>query len=250
MQIYAIEQVFQMVFSHGEVILFGSRADDQKKGGDIDLFIQPAEVMPNLFARKIQFLRALKNKIGEQKIDLVLAPYAPEALQREIKNRDTAMSNINEQKLVRLFRECDIHQARMVSAYQKIQYKLPLQSASYLQLNEEDITHIDQFLFRYAKLQDAMGKRLFKAMLILLQEEVEHVPFLDILHKLEQLNLIASAEKWQELREIRNAIDHEYDDSPELMVQMLNAIFSSKEVLIDIYDSLKDAYQKRHHDDK
>jgi len=155
------------------------------------------------------------------------------------------MSNVNEQRLERIFRECDSHQARMMSAYQKIQHKLPLQPASYLQLKEEDITHIDQFLFRYAKLQDAMGQRLFKAMLILLQEEVEHVPFLDILNKLEKLNLIASAEKWQELREIRNAISHEYDDSPELMTQVLNAVFSSNEVLIDTYVDLKDAYQKR-----
>jgi len=155
------------------------------------------------------------------------------------------MSNINEQKLERLFIECDTHQARMMSAHQKIQHKLPLQPASYLQLNEENITYIDQFLFRYAKLQDAIGERLFKGMLILLQEEVEHVPFLDILNKLEKLNLIASAEKWQELREIRNAISHEYDDSPELMVQVLNATFLSTEVLIDTYDGLKDAYQKR-----
>lgn len=84
-QIHAIEQVFQMVFSHGEVILFGSRVDDQRKGGDIDLFIQPAEPMSDLFVRKIRFLRALKSKIGEQKIDLVLEPFAPEELKREIK---------------------------------------------------------------------------------------------------------------------------------------------------------------------
>ncbi|MDQ6968119.1 MAG: hypothetical protein Q9M14_05480 [Mariprofundaceae bacterium] len=155
------------------------------------------------------------------------------------------MSNIINQKLERIFRECDTHQARMMSAYQKIQHTVPLQSDSYLQLNEEDITHIDQFLFRYAKLQDAMGQRLFKAMLMLLQEDVEHVPFLDMLNKLEKLNLIASAEKWQELREIRNAISHEYDDSPELMVQVLNAILSSHEVLISIYVGLQDAYQKR-----
>ncbi|MDX8378179.1 MAG: nucleotidyltransferase domain-containing protein [Mariprofundales bacterium] len=83
-QVDAIEQVFQTVFLHGEVILFGSRVDDQKKGGDIDLFIQTAEPMSDLFERKIQFLLALKNRIGEQKIDLVLAPFAPEELKREI----------------------------------------------------------------------------------------------------------------------------------------------------------------------
>ncbi|MDX8378180.1 MAG: hypothetical protein R8L53_09185 [Mariprofundales bacterium] len=155
------------------------------------------------------------------------------------------MPNIIEQKLKRIFRECNTHQARMMSAYQKIQHTVPLNTVSYLQLNEEDVAHIDQFLFRYAKLQDAMGQRLFKAMLMLLQEDVEHVPFLDILNKMEKLNLIASAETWQELREIRNAIAHEYDDSPELMVQVLNAIFSSHEVLIGIYDDLKKAYHKR-----
>ncbi|MDQ6968120.1 MAG: nucleotidyltransferase domain-containing protein [Mariprofundaceae bacterium] len=83
-QIHAIEQVFQTVFLHGKVILFGSRVDDQKKGGDIDLFIQTTEPISDLFACKIQFLLALKNKIGEQKIDLVLAPFASEALKDEI----------------------------------------------------------------------------------------------------------------------------------------------------------------------
>jgi len=153
-------------------------------------------------------------------------------------------------KLERIFRECDTHQVRMMSAYQKIQSQLPLNPTSYAQLNEEDVTHIDQFLFRYAKLQDAIGQRLFKTMLIFLQEEVEHLPFLDILHKLEKLKFIASAETWQELREIRNAIAHEYDDSPELMVQALNAIFSSSETLIGIYHDLKNAYKIREDDNE
>jgi len=84
-QIHAIEEVFQRVFLHGNVVLFGSRVDDQKKGGDIDLFIEPSVFMSDLFARKIQFLVALKKRIGEQRVDLVLAPYAPEALKQEIK---------------------------------------------------------------------------------------------------------------------------------------------------------------------
>lgn len=92
--IHAIEQVFQAVFLHGEVILFGSRVDDQKKGGDIDLFIQPANPMSDLFACKIRFLRSLKNKIGEQKIDIVLAPFAPEELKGEIKRTGILLCRI------------------------------------------------------------------------------------------------------------------------------------------------------------
>jgi predicted nucleotidyltransferase len=87
MQVQAITSVFQDTFSHGKVILFGSRVDDEKKGGDIDLFIEPAEPMSDLFTRKIKFLTALKKRIGEQKIDLVLAPFAADALKQEVKKK-------------------------------------------------------------------------------------------------------------------------------------------------------------------
>lgn len=90
----AIEVVFKKVFSHGELVLFGSRVDDAKKGGDIDLFIDPEENAPDLFERKITFLVELKNLIGEQKIDLVMAPFAPSNLQNEIKKTGIKLCKI------------------------------------------------------------------------------------------------------------------------------------------------------------
>lgn len=155
------------------------------------------------------------------------------------------MPHVSADRLQRILRECERHQARMMTAYQHVQNLLPLQSTSYLKLKEEDIAYIDQFLFRYAKLQDAMGQRLFKAILVFFQEDVEAMPFLDILNRLEKLEFIASAEKWQELREIRNAIAHEYDDSPELAVQALNAVFASYQDLMDIYFGLKSVCDRR-----
>jgi predicted nucleotidyltransferase len=71
-QIQAIKQSAQEVFgSTVEVFLFGSRVDDTKKGGDIDLYIKAQN--DNDFAHKIKFLVALEQKIGEQKIDVILA---------------------------------------------------------------------------------------------------------------------------------------------------------------------------------
>ena len=53
------------------VILFGSRANDEMRGGDIDLFIKSNN--RNLNARaKMNFIVDLILKIGEQKIDVVL----------------------------------------------------------------------------------------------------------------------------------------------------------------------------------
>jgi len=52
------------------VILFGSRVDDAKKGGDIDVFIETP--LESSIKDKLNFLVQLENIIGEQKVDLVV----------------------------------------------------------------------------------------------------------------------------------------------------------------------------------
>jgi len=56
------------------VVLFGSRTDDAKKGGDIDLLINLPENLESkgLAFKKSEFLSRLDIKLGEQKIDLII----------------------------------------------------------------------------------------------------------------------------------------------------------------------------------
>jgi predicted nucleotidyltransferase len=65
-----IKSSFFDVFGQGEIYLFGSRVDDTKKGGDIDLYLIVTNHL-NLFKKKIKFLAKIKKKLGEQKIDVV-----------------------------------------------------------------------------------------------------------------------------------------------------------------------------------
>ena len=67
----AIKETFFEIFEDGKIYLFGSRVDDTKRGGDIDLYISPSS-KTRLASKKIDFLVALKQKIGEQKIDVVI----------------------------------------------------------------------------------------------------------------------------------------------------------------------------------
>ena len=71
----SIKKIFNQFFKGGEIYLFGSRVDNTKKGGDIDLYIVPQEKINQqaLFQNKIDFLTKLKVQIGDQKIDLVVA---------------------------------------------------------------------------------------------------------------------------------------------------------------------------------
>lgn len=55
------------------VWLFGSRIDEQSKGGDIDLYIEPEIQDPaELIDAKLYFLREVHKKLGQQKIDVVI----------------------------------------------------------------------------------------------------------------------------------------------------------------------------------
>lgn len=67
----SIIAVFEQIFQKGAIYLFGSRVDDQQKGGDIDLFVVPKS-LDNIANKKIAFLVLLKQMIGEQKIDVVI----------------------------------------------------------------------------------------------------------------------------------------------------------------------------------
>ena len=65
-----LKDKFLEFFGDGEIYLFGSRVNDNKKGGDIDLYLK-VEDHNNLFEKKIKFLSRVKRVLGEQKIDIV-----------------------------------------------------------------------------------------------------------------------------------------------------------------------------------
>jgi len=66
-EITAINQNAKNIFGDAaKVYLFGSRIDDSKKGGDIDLYVI-SENQDNLYEKKIKFLNALDISLGEQK---------------------------------------------------------------------------------------------------------------------------------------------------------------------------------------
>ena len=71
-QIEAINQTAKKHFgTSAKVYLFGSRVDDDRKGGDIDLLIKSDGSTLLTFNNKIQFLVDLKSRIGDRKIDVV-----------------------------------------------------------------------------------------------------------------------------------------------------------------------------------
>ncbi len=239
-ELHSITGIFKEVFGEGTIYLFGSRVDDSQKGGDIDLFLD-VDGTEDLFEKKINFVIKVQEKIGEQKIDVVFAKESNRAIETAALTTGIEL-NMDKIKLEKYFHECDKHIQRIEEAYGDIKASIPLSADDYVNLGKESVQAIDQYLFRFAKLQDTMGDKIFKLILSFYEDSTNEKPFLDILNHLEKLGYIASAKMWINLRKIRNNIAHQYDDEPEEMSQAINVIVTHKEVMINIYNQLKAKY--------
>lgn len=85
-----------------------------------------------------------------------------------------------------------------------------------------------------------MGTRLFKQLLAALEEDISGLPFIDILFKMEKLNLINNAKDWIALRQTRNTVSHEYPFFKEIQIEELNLLPNDILKLTGIWSKLKE----------
>ena len=140
---------------------------------------------------------------------------------------------------------CTIHVERMSFAYRKIEAHFPLTSKKYEHLAEEELSFIDQLIFRFSKLQDSMGGKLFPSLLDNLGEETRGIPFLDLLSKLEMLNILPRANDWLILRETRNIVTHEYLFNKEDIIEGLNMLNKHYSLILSVWENFNNYISRR-----
>jgi uncharacterized protein len=69
-----VNVIFKNFGTDAVIYLFGSRTDDNKKGGDIDLLVAVPENCADIELKKIKSITGIQFAIGDQKIDLVVTP--------------------------------------------------------------------------------------------------------------------------------------------------------------------------------
>ncbi|MCX6150746.1 MAG: hypothetical protein NTX22_09500 [Ignavibacteriales bacterium] len=142
-------------------------------------------------------------------------------------------------KLYEALKECNTHIKRLSSAVKDLKTTIPLNAEKYNSLSETDIRTLDQFIYRFFKLQDAMGERLFSAVLLMLAEDINKMSFLDILNRLEQLHLLESKDSWLYLRKLRNEFLHEYSNSFDDNITAINQLYYKLQDIYNIFINIK-----------
>lgn len=128
-----------------------------------------------------------------------------------------------------LFRAADID-------YQ-ILYESPIDITLFEEYDRQRI--VNSFLFNFIKLQDKIGAKLFRKVLAELRELEDPMSMRDMLDRFEQLQIIDSVETWDRLREIRNAITHEYPMNLEERIENIRYALQSYNDLKKIYRNIR-----------
>jgi len=90
-----VSEIRQVYGADADVWLFGSRTDDNAKGGDIDLYVETADNM-NQLSRYLESRKRLFWLLGDQKIDLVVRVrnHEPSPIERIARNTGIKLSEI------------------------------------------------------------------------------------------------------------------------------------------------------------
>ena len=129
----------------------------------------------------------------------------------------------------------ELHFERARDTYNEIQFFLDALEAD--TLNKEQIKTIDAFIFRYIKIQDLIGDKLFKEFLMCVEDYSSNMTMLDVVNKLEKIEILDSALTWFSYRSLRNTLTHEYPNNrAEIILGILKAL--------SIFNQLHFIYQK------
>ncbi len=128
---------------------------------------------------------------------------------------------------------CQGHAAALSEALQDMQLRA-LTLDDYSHISKADRRLLDQFAYRYTRLQDDMGARLVPAVLKTMGEDIAPLSAIDRFARLEQLGWLPSADEWLTLRQIRNQFAHDYPDSPAERFERLQAATHAAQQLLTV----------------
>ena len=116
---------------------------------------------------------------------------------------------------------------------QRVSHILPI--TNWQNLSFEQHETLAAFRVRFSEFQEHLGKTMRA---IAIEEEVETERFGAILAFMEKLGIIETTERWKLIRELRNAINHEYEEDAERLAQFFLETLQATPELFDYFQRL------------
>ncbi len=124
----------------------------------------------------------------------------------------------------------NLHKSRATQALLEIKSWQDIDSEIFEEF--EKVKVVDTFIYRFIKLQEMMGEKLFKVFLDEIGEYKDNMSLLDLLDKLERFDIIDQASDWMEYRKLRNKLTHEYPNNEDDVVEGIK-------LAIEVFDKIE-----------
>lgn len=144
---------------------------------------------------------------------------------------------MNEKRLENYFAEALKHMQLIEEAKEVIH--LPI--VNYEQLSNLEKFAINALIFRFSKLQDLIGSKIFRAFLEFNKFDTEDKSFLILLKEIEKEGIV-DIDTWDEFRKIRNNIAHEYPGEEEEALEAMELLVKKSTDLTKIAQKIMDRY--------
>jgi hypothetical protein len=116
---------------------------------------------------------------------------------------------------------------------QRAKHILPINNWQTLNMEQHEI--LAAFRVRFSEFQEHLGKTMRA---IAIEEEIDVERFGSVLAFMEKLRIIETAERWKLIRELRNAVNHEYEEDAEYLSQFFMEMLKATPELIMCYQKL------------
>jgi hypothetical protein len=116
---------------------------------------------------------------------------------------------------------------------------LPVTDWKSLGLEEHEV--LAAFRIRFSEFQEHLGKAMRA---VASEEEIEIERFGSVLAFMEKIGVLESAERWKIIREIRNAISHEYEEDGARLSEFFDEMLKAAPELFGSHQKLMTFCQK------
>ena len=134
------------------------------------------------------------------------------------------------QKLEHLYRM----EAYLDYSVGRVNQILPISDIS--RLSPEQHESLAAFRVRFGEFQEHLGKTMRA---VALEEEADADRFGSVLAFMEKIGIVDSAETWKVIRELRNSINHEYEEDSQRLGRFFEELVKSAPLIIGYFRNLK-----------
>ena len=130
------------------------------------------------------------------------------------------------------------HLARMREylAYSLSQVESILGLKAWEALTPDQHESLAAFLVRFSEFQEHLGKTMRS---VAIEEEQDVERFGAVLAFMERLQVIGSTEQWKLIRELRNSVNHEYEDDAARLAELFELMTKETPVLFECFSRLQ-----------